>query len=294
MPGPGGGGRGGGFGGGSFGGGGGYGGGGHRGYGYRGGYYRPYGMGFWGFGGGIFSIFLMPFIFIALAAIILFSTVFGAVGSIAEGGVTDYQEKEFNEYADQEYRNAFGESTAYEDNILLVFLTNEEGDDYYCIAWVGHHVNNDVNLLFGNETTELGTAMNESINPAGYSYSLDINLAMAVDKMADTIEARGLAGSFKCEEQHVQVASKVMNRTTHRMNEETLNMALEDFTERTGISIAIAVNDMDEVFGVDYTSMIMGVIFVIILIGVAIFFIVQGIRKRNRRAFYYDDGNPFD
>lgn len=292
MPGPGGGGRGGGFGGGSFGGGGGFsGGGGHRGGGY---YYRPYGFGFWGFGGGILSIFLMPFIFIALAAIILLSSVFGAVGSIAEGGVTDYQEENFHKYADEEYYNAFGASTAYEDNILLVFLTNEEADGYYCIAWVGDHVEDDINLLFGAEETELGKAMEDSINPTSYTYSLSSNLSMAVDKMADAIEAKGIDKSFKCEETHVQVDSQLINRGAYNINAETVNQALEEFTARTGITMSIVVNDMNEVFGVDYTSMIMGIIFVVILVGLAIFFIVQGIRKRNRRAFYYDDGNPFD
>lgn len=289
MPGPGGGGRGGGFGGGSFGGGGGFGGGGHRGYGY----YRPYGFGFFGLGGGLLSIFLMPFILILFAAIILFTVVFGAFGSIAEGGVTDYQEKQFQDYADAEYYKAFGDSTAYEDNILLVFLTNEDADNYYCIAWVGDHIKPQINELFGNEQTALGTAMYQSINTSGYWYSLDSNLALAVNKMADYVTAKGIS-SFNCNEQHVQVDSKLINYGTFNLSEETVNSALEDFTAETGITMSIVVNDMDEVFGVDYSSMIMGIIMVILFVGLAIFFIVKGVRNRRRGSSYYDDGNPFN
>ena len=289
MPGPGGGGRGGGFGGGSFGGGGGFGGGGHRGYGY----YRPYGFGFFGLGGGLLSIFLMPFILILFAAIILFTVVFGAFGSIAEGGVTDYQEKQFQDYADAEYYKAFGDSTAYEDNILLVFLTNEDADNYYCIAWVGDHIKPQINELFGNEQTALGTAMYQSINMNGYWYSLDSNLALAVSKMTDYVTAKGIS-SFNCNEQHVQVDSKLINYGTFNLSEETVNSALEDFTAETGITMSIVVNDMDEVFGVDYSSMIMGIIMVILFVGLAVFFIVKGVKNRKRRGSYYDDGNPFN
>ena len=288
MPGPGGGGRGGGFGGGSFGGGG-FGGGGHR--GYRGGYYRPYRYGFWGFGGGLLSIFFMPFILIAFAAIILFTTVLGAFGSIAEGGVTDYQERQFQDYADAEYRKAFGASTAYEDNILLVFLTNEEADDYYCIAWVGDHVKPAINEMFGNQYTELGAAMNQSINTSGYWYSLDSNLALAVSKMTDYVSGEAHFGSFSCNENHVQVDSKLINYGTFDLSEETVNSALREFTETTGITMSIVVNDMNEVFGVDYSSMIWGIVVVVVLVGLAVFFIVKGVR--NRRGGRVDD-NPFN
>ena len=290
MPGPGGGGHGGGFGGGSFGGGGG----GRRG-GFGGGYYyhRPYGYGFWGFGGGLFALIFMPFILIAIAALILFSVLGGAFGSIAEGGVTDYQEKVFQDYANEEYYKLFGSSTAYEDNILIVFLTNEEADDYYCLAWVGDHIDSDVNELFGNQYTDLGLAMYESINTSGYWYSLDSNLAMAVDKMADSVESViAYDDSFTCKEEHVQVESKIVNYSAHDITADTVNTALADFTARTGITMSIVVDDMDEVFGVDYTSMIMGIIISAVLIGLAIFFIVKSIK--NKRKNYVDDGNPFN
>lgn len=297
MPGPGGGSRGGGGHGGGFGGGGGFRGGGHGG-GFHGGYYhRPYRRygGFWGFGlgGGLFGFFLMPFILIFIAILIIVSVIGGAFGSIAEGGVTDYGEKRFQEYADAEYYKAFGTSTAYEDNILLVFLTNEDADEYYYIAWVGDHIKPDVNELFGAEYTELGRALNESINTSGYWYSLDSNLAMAVNKMAEYVEREGVSDLFSCNEQHIQVQSELINYGNFDLTEQTVENALADFTERTGITMSIVVNDMDEVFGVDYGSMIWGIVMVVILVGVAVFLIVKGVRKRKAANDGNADYNPF-
>jgi uncharacterized membrane protein len=296
MPGPGGGSRGGGGHGGGFGGGGFRGGGhggGHRGGFYGGGFYprpyRRYGFFGYGYGGGCLSALMMPFILLFMAIIIIVSLIGGAFGSISEGGITDYEERVFQEYADSEYRKAFGASTAYEDNILIVFLTNEDADEYYYIAWVGDHVAPDVNNMFGNNYTELGAAMNESINTSGYWYSLDSNLALMLDKMADKIEALDVDNSFTCNESHVQVDSKLINYGTLNLSEQTVNTALNDFTERTGISISIVVNDMDEIFGVDYSSMITGIFIVAILVGISVFMIVKYIRNRKHER----DGDEF-
>ena len=295
MPGPGGGGRGG---GGHFGGGGGFRGGGHGG-GYHGGFYggfyprRRYG-GFWGFGygGGCLSVLFMPFILLLCAAVVLIGILGGAFGSVAEGGVTDYGEREFQEYADKEYAKAFGASTAYEDNILLVVLTNEDADEFYYIAWVGDHIKPSITEMFGNEYTELGRAMGDSISTSGYWYSLDSGLAMAVDKMATHIENEGLSSSFTCTEKHNQVESSLINYGEFEISEATVETALRDFTERTGITLSIVVNDMDEVFGLNYSSMIMGIILIAVLVGAAVFFVIRGIRNRRRTSD--DDGNPFN
>ena len=162
MPGPGGGSRGGGgFGGGGGGyrGGGGFGGGHYGGFGGPRGPRRPYYGGFgWGFGrpyyggfgGGCLGILLLPIILIMVAALILSSVIGGAFGAIAQGGVTQYDERQFQNFADQKYQQIYGSTTAYEDNIVLVFLTTEEAQEYYFIAWVGDHIVTDVNHMFGD------------------------------------------------------------------------------------------------------------------------------------------------
>ncbi len=298
MPGPGGGSRGG---GGFGGGGGGFRGGGHGGFGgHHGGFGGPRGprgfhyhrgpffwgprVRFYGPGGGCLGILLAPVIIILMAGVMLMSVIGGAVGSISEGGMTDYQESEFQAYADSEYQKAFGRSSSYEDNILLVVLTNKEADEYYYIAWVGDHIHSDITNMFGAERTEFGQAMNYCVNQSYYAYSLDSDLANVVDKMAGHIERLSLDSSFKrsCGDAHTSANySRLTNYTDLSLTADTVDSALKAFTEQTGIAIAIVVDDMDEVLGVDYTDMIISIIIILVLVAIAVFLIIKGVRAYN-------------
>ena len=163
-------------------------------------------------------------------------------------GTYEYDEETLQDYADEQYAAEFGNSTAYEDNLLLVFLTAEDYYDFYYIAWVGDHVVTDINYMFGNEETELGQALGSNINETSYKYSLDSDLARVVDAMTQEIAAKGLNTSFECEENHVQVESHLTNKTEIPMTEETVNEALKKFTEMTGIPAVIVVEDIEDVF----------------------------------------------
>ena len=177
MPGPGGSGRGGGFSGGSrggFGGGGGFSGG-SRGGGFHGGgfhgghhhhphhhhhgfwgFYRPgyYGYGY-GYGGGCLGGFIgalvLPVFLLIFAAVMLFGFVGDAFTNVANGGTSDYNEAALQAYADDCYQEHFGDCyETYEDNVLILFLANEESDGYDCIAWVGDNVQYEINDMFHN------------------------------------------------------------------------------------------------------------------------------------------------
>lgn len=166
-----------------------------------------------------------------------------------KGGSNDsgYNEEVFQDYANSEYKKAFKKSTAYEDNILIVFLTTEDADEYHYIGWVGDHINYEINCLFGNEKTELGRAMNNSINKSGYSHSLDTNLVSVVNRMTDEVEELKV-DSFTCSENHKQVESKLVNYTELELTEELVNKALKNFTDKTNIPIVVVVEDSDDVF----------------------------------------------
>ncbi len=302
MPGPGGGARGGGgFGGGGFGRGGssgGFGGGGGRGFG--GGHHhghhhhhhygpRPFGFWFWprpyyyggGFFGGFFAFMLLPIIMLLIVGIVLISSIGPAITAFTEGGVVLYDEEKLQDFADSQYREIYGASTAYEDNILIVFLTDEEYQEYAYVAWVGDHIRTDVNYMFGSNSTELGRAMNNAINTSSYKYSLDSNLAMVVEAMQNKIAALGSASHFYCSEQHVQVNSTFKNYTDLDMTAETVGTALNNFTNKTGISISLVVEDAEEVFGKTMPGRyIITLIICLIFIGVAIFLIVRGVKNR--------------
>lgn len=281
MPGPGGGSHGGGGhrGGGGFAGGG-FSGGGHRGGGFSsghhtphhhgggfhgphfgGGWHRPHYGGGWhrrnyGYGGGclgsIAGFAAIPLLII-FAVIYLFGSPVSNNSEIIDQNTSDtyyiYDENLFQDYADKQYRDEFGSSTAYEDNILLVFLTESENYyDYYYIAWVGDHIDYEITEMFGNEYTEFGQYVNDNINMSSYKYSLDSNIAAIVSAMEDEIVSKGLASSFTCEENHNQVESHITNKSGVQITDDTVNAALQNFTQTTGISIVVVVDDIDEVF----------------------------------------------
>lgn len=171
-------------------------------------------------------------------------------GSLWTDKGVNYDENTFQDYANEQYKAEFGSSQAYEDNLLLVFLADaEECYDYYYIAWVGDHIASDINFMFGNEDTELGNAIAESVNENSYKYSLDSNIAHVVEAMQNHIASKSLESSFTCQEAHAQVTSHLTNKTALEMTEETVNTALQNFTQATGIPIVVVVDDIADVFG---------------------------------------------
>ena len=263
MAGPGGGSRGGGFSGGSRGSGGSHGGfsggsrgpiGGYHGGGYHGGHYPPprhhhHRTFFHGgyFGGGIFTTILT--ILSTLLAIIACVIYFSDLELDVDTPNGEYSESLFQEYTNERYEAIFGKSTCYEDNILIVFLTTDENDGYYTIAWVGDNINYQITDMFGNEQTELGEAMTTSISDY-HGYSLGGNLAQVIDKMTDKVVALGLDSSFKEQSDRTTVAySEIYNYSNCKFTVDTVNNSLENFTEKTGIPICIVVANETAVFG---------------------------------------------
>lgn len=204
---------------------------------------------------------------------------------------SNYDEVVFQDYANEQYEREFGNSTAYEDNLLLVVLTDEEYYDYYYIAWVGEHIATDINYMLGNNDTELGQTMEECISDTNYKYSLDSDLSVVMDSMRKQILELGLESSYSCNENHAQIQSHLTNHTDIPMTEETVNTALERFTQETGIPVVIVVEDMADVFEVDQqiastdkgTTVRTGTILLVIALGVLVVVLVLSIRKRRKK-----------
>ena len=286
----------------------------------RGGFYgggwhnrpRHYGGGNGGCLGGMCSFILLPVILIFFAVVMLISAIGGNLVIEREPAPNDtyydsglsvqYDENVFQDYANTQYEAAFGQSSAYEDNILLVFLTeDEEYYDYCYIAWVGDHIETDINYLFGSDETELGQAISDSVNAASYKYSLDSDLARVVQTMQKHVASLGLPGSFQCDEDRSRSRSYLINDSTLDLTEDTVNTALQNFTDATGIPMVIVVEDMADVFGrsqsisdfEDHTdnsdaprqseTSAFSVVIAICLAALAVWLIVRTIRKRRDR-----------
>ncbi len=235
------------------------------------------------------GLLMLPIILILVVALMVFS-VLGGVGSslstVASGGNLTYDENVFQDYADAQYAAAFGGSTAYEDNLLLVFLVeDEEYWDYAYIAWVGDHIDTQINDMFGNEQTTFGVTVTNSIAEKSYKYSLDSNLARVVENMERQITAKNLPSSFKasCKDvDHTQVDSHMVNKTALPLTEQTVNDALASFTEETGISVVLVVDDIDDVFDRKIpASDIFTLILATVILVVAIVLIVRAFKKKN-------------
>lgn len=224
-----------------------------------------------------------PIIMIFMAVMLLLGFFGSAVTDVAQGGSMRYNEEAFQDYADQQYAREFGSSSAYEDNLLLVFLTGEDERGYAYIAWVGDHIDPEINYLFGGNGSDLGAAMDASINTSNYKYSLDSNLAMAVAQMQKKVEDLGLSSSFGCTEEHAQVKSHLTNYTDLSLTAQTVNTALESFTASTGIPLVIVVEEMDEVFDktIDGDSWFALIIAAVLLI-LAVCLIVKAVKRKNK------------
>lgn len=306
MAGPGGGARGGGFSGGGGRSGGGFSGGG----GFRGGHsgahhhhHHHHHGGFWFFGprryygygggclGGLAGLILAPIIMIAFAVILFATTAGSAFSSIANGGSVIYDEMKFQDYANDVYYSEFGAYDGVEDNILIVFLVDDEAVEFSCIAWVGDNIKTDVNYMFGAEDTEFGDAVLSSINQSTYKYSLSQNLAAVMEKMTEEVEALGLSTPFKNPIEKTNVRqSYINNKSPLSINESTVNAPLAEFTEKTSIPVVITVDTMENVFG--KTVMTSDLLFVILSIGLlvlGIFLIIKSIRDA-KRAKVDNDG----
>ena len=321
MPGPGGGSRGGGFGGGSRGGGGfgggGFGGGsfggGHHGgfgghhhhgpHGYWGGPRRPffggwyrrpyYGYGGGGCLGGLLGVLLLPIVLVLIVSFMLISIVGSAVTNVTNGGSIYYDEAVFQQYADDQYAAEFSQYSNYENNLLIVFLANEEADGYYAIAWVGDNIHSQINYMFGDETTTFGRVMQGSINREYYAYSLDSNLANVMDQMGAEIDRLGLDSSFRTNKTSKNPpTSHLTNRSSLSLTEETVNDSLQAFTEKTEIPVVIVVDTMENVFGKTIPmGDIITVIFLLVILGVAIYLIVRTLKNRKNNDSNGGDNN---
>ena len=252
----------GGFGGGSFGGshGGSFGGshnggsfGGHHGGHFGGHHHHHHGPHFWGprrrtyVGGGCSSI-------IFIAVFIIFMIAFFMIpkeGITIDFGEEDmYDEATMQEYANDKYMQYFGSSSAVEDNILLVFLTNEACDGYYTIAWIGDNIADDINYMFG-EYTEYGDALYNNVDEY-FAYSFDSDLADVIETMTKHITNLGLDSSFYWESDRSNLAdSKFVNMTSMDLTTEIVHIALTDFTAKTGIPMVVVVDSAEKVFGVN-------------------------------------------
>ena len=243
-------------------------------------------MPFWG--GGCLGALFTPIICMVLAIVMMIGVIGGGLTTLFRGGNVVYNENKMQDYASRQYATIYDPSSAtYEDNVLVVFLTNEDGQSYYSIGWGGDNLKSQVSDLFGNEYTALGNAMQASINTSSYRYSLGSNLAQVTEKMETSVKNQNLETVYRAQKAESHEAGKVYNRSNSdlQINTEIIDAALKNFTDSTDISMSIVIADAKDVFGKSLNSAaILALLLCIILIVYAVVAIVRYVKRRKGNA----------
>lgn len=172
--------------------------------------------------------------------------------SLFAGGVVEYDEKKFQEYSDSKYNEIYGDTNCYEDNILIVFLIDEEDyEGFYISARVGSHVSSDVRYIFDRYKSFFETSANQEVN-GYYKLSLDYDLSYVMDLCASEAPSySNYRNNCDCTSSGITRNSKslVYNYSAIELNSNLLQASLDAFFNKTDVSISFVIDNMENVFG---------------------------------------------
>ena len=152
---------------------------------YSGGHYHHrhhyYGHHYYGGGigsGGIIIIALIFFCFI--------------VGFFAANTGTSNYEKALHEYANQQYQSIFSRSNRYENNILFLYVVDDDCETFDAIAWVGDDVPSKTNLKLD------GYTISKHVNENYYKYQLSSGISMSIEELIPVIDTANYKSTNIC------------------------------------------------------------------------------------------------
>lgn len=197
----------------------------------------------------IFGIVLFPLLLTIFAVIVFFIYLPPTVQTVRDGGKTVYSDQVADFYRTDAYNDLFEKSSAKEDNLLIVYLVNDEGNQFYCMSKLGANVSGSVTKLFGNEESEFGKIVKGSMDEQ-FKDTFSGSLCTIVDSMGDKIQALNLSSPFTADSDKSALAeSKVINKSSLSVSEIDINASLVAFTEDTGIPAVIVIDEIETVFG---------------------------------------------
>ena len=278
-------------------------GGGSRGGGFGGGYHhhhhyhRPYGGFFffpwrrpyYGYGGGclggLLSLFLLPIILLLFAGIFIFVSISELVVAIANGGVVQYNEQAYRQYSLAHYEAEFSADAAnYEHNILVTFTTCEGYDYYYSISQIGNYLEDEVHTAF-SQNGAFHRALNNSLLSEDYNDSLDRDLYSAITAVTASLKSNGDLFLAKPTDTYTPKSTVKNYDENIAFTGEMTTLALQKFTEETGISIVLIIDDEEAVFGKTFPTgtLVLGLVSLGIMV-FAIVWIVKSVKAKNENA----------
>lgn len=259
---------------------------------------RYYGYG--GFYGGFFALFFLPILILIIAAIFLISSIVSLVSIVSQGGVVTYDSAKFRDYALTQYDAQFDPTSAgYEDNILIVFSTVEGYDEYHVQAMIGNNIIDGITYMF-DSGKEFDRALTKHLLADDYSTSLDRCLYSAIDDL--TQYASSYSSSFlkapAAGTEHKSSRVINMDEALTGFSGEYTQTALDAFTEETGISVVLIIEDEEDIFGrsVPAYVIVSGVISlgICIFAGVWIFKAIKAKKQANNSGRNSGDSTDYN
>lgn len=186
------------------------------------------------------------FIFFALIMLAIFFIVYLVAMPSGNGATFDpnsdiiYSESTFQAYANDQYFKAFSETESYEENILIVFTVYEGYDGYECIPWGGNEIDEEVSMLFG----DYFRSVTKNAIPSYYEYALPTGFRSIVNTMKGKVSALVEKPTGNVDTSF----SKLYNNSALTIDSTVVDKALREFTEETGINIAIVVEEGEDIF----------------------------------------------
>ena len=243
-------------------------------------YGTRYSGGSYGRGGHIFGFSNGFVTVIAVLILVLLISSISFVCKIVNGSLFEdkiiYDKDQFEAYALESYYDVFSEVDDLENNIIIVFAVYDGYDGYECISFIGDNV--DRNLTWGFDNN-FESVVKETV-PRYYEKSFAVKFKQVVEHMmsfAPHIDNENNDLEYEC--------SKIYNRSSMTIDEPLINDALILFAEKTGVNIAIVVDEGEDVFGVDRgvdpVAFVIIIVFVVMMIALVIVVV-----KMQRKSSY--------
>ena len=245
--------------------------------GHRHHHYHHYGYHY--YGGGIGSVGI---IFIAL---IIFCSILPFL--VVNTGTNNY-EQTLHEYANQQYQSIFNSSNRYENNILFLYVVDDECETFDAIAWVGDDVPSRTNLKLD------GYTISKHVNENYYKYQLSSGISMSIEELIPVIDTANYKSTNIC---------TVVNNSNLSINQAQIETVLQDLSTTRGYGVAVVVADYDDIYVGGGSNGGLGTVFTILIVGLiggaVLFVIIQKKKQRDENMSSssnnystYSDDNP--
>ncbi|MBQ3254034.1 MAG: hypothetical protein IJA65_05695 [Acholeplasmatales bacterium] len=189
-------------------------------------------------------------------------------GDLFKDGKAVYNKNKMNEYLKTNYENEFKSSAAYEDNIIFIFLYNEEYNDYSYDFYTGYDISTSVYNYLGNYS--ITSIIERYFEVSNYEGDIEKNLSKIMNEITIKLDEE-FDGYLKCDHTNDEYISKFTNNSNSELDSTKIEESLKDFTDTTRLSIVMVVDTMENVFGrtknVNYDFLIIfGIIVLLFLI----------------------------